>query len=44
MEGSANFSRNWQHYRQGFGSVEAEFWAGEASLKIFIYNNFLAKE
>jgi len=28
MDGSVNFTREWQDYKIGFGSLNGEFWAG----------------
>jgi len=28
MDGSENFTREWQGYKLGFGSLNGEFWAG----------------
>jgi hypothetical protein len=27
-DGSVNFSREWDDYKHGFGSLKEEFWAG----------------
>jgi len=28
MDGSVNFDREWEEYKNGFGSLTGEFWAG----------------
>jgi len=28
MDGSENFAREWNDYKEGFGNLTGEFWAG----------------
>ncbi|KAK2141309.1 hypothetical protein LSH36_1124g00006, partial [Paralvinella palmiformis] len=30
MDGSVNFDREWEEYKNGFGSLTGEFWAGDS--------------
>ena len=32
MDGSVNFYRNWQAYKEGFGKVQDEFWLGNENI------------
>lgn len=36
-DGSENFTRPWEHYKQGFGSFNGEFWLGNE--KIYLLTN-----
>ena len=31
-DGSINFLRDWEHYKQGFGNLQNEFWSGNENI------------
>jgi len=33
MNGTEDFYRNWQNYRDGFGNLDGEFWLGIINIR-----------
>jgi len=43
MDGSENFFRNWQSYKQGFGKLQHEFWLGNENIHLLTAPEFYPK-
>lgn len=41
MDGSVNFYRSWQTYKEGFGKADGEYWLGKRQKKVKYIDGFL---
>lgn len=40
MDGSVNFYRGWDEYRNGFGNVDSEFWIGLDNIRLLVQSGY----